>query len=45
MPSVAQILSFLVDFGMDLDGAFHTPRSTCQAQGVRWWIVVSATRR
>ena len=26
MPSVAQILSFMVDFGMDLDGAFHCPR-------------------
>lgn len=26
MPAVAQILSFLVDFGMDLDGAFHCPR-------------------
>src|SRR5262245_40109558 len=26
MPSVAQILSFMVDFGMDLDAAFHCPR-------------------
>ncbi|WP_119301526.1 gamma-glutamyltransferase family protein [Dongia deserti] len=26
MPAVAQILSFLADFGMDLDGAFHCPR-------------------
>jgi gamma-glutamyltranspeptidase/glutathione hydrolase len=26
MPAVAQILSFLVDFGMDLDQAFHCPR-------------------
>jgi gamma-glutamyltranspeptidase / glutathione hydrolase len=26
MPAVAQILSFLVDFGMDFDGAFHCPR-------------------
>ena len=26
MPAVAQILSFLVDFGMNLDGAFHCPR-------------------
>lgn len=26
MPSVAQILSFMVDFGMDLDRAFHCPR-------------------
>jgi gamma-glutamyltranspeptidase / glutathione hydrolase len=26
MPSVAQILSFMLDFGMDLDHAFHCPR-------------------
>ncbi|MEZ5833487.1 MAG: gamma-glutamyltransferase [Dongiaceae bacterium] len=26
MPAVAQILSFMVDFGMDLDRAFHCPR-------------------
>jgi gamma-glutamyltranspeptidase/glutathione hydrolase len=26
MPSVAQILSFMADFGMDLDAAFHCPR-------------------
>jgi gamma-glutamyltranspeptidase/glutathione hydrolase len=26
MPAVAQILSFMVDFGMDLDAAFHCPR-------------------
>ena len=26
MPAVAQTLSFLVDFDMDLDGAFHCPR-------------------
>ena len=26
MPSVAQILSFMLDFGMDLDRAFHCPR-------------------
>jgi gamma-glutamyltranspeptidase/glutathione hydrolase len=26
MPAVAQILSFLIDFGMDLDTAFHCPR-------------------
>jgi gamma-glutamyltranspeptidase/glutathione hydrolase len=26
MPSVAQILSFMVDFGMDIEGAFHCPR-------------------
>jgi len=26
MPAVMQLISFLVDFGMDLDAAFHTPR-------------------
>ena len=26
MPAVAQILSFMLDFGMDLDAAFHCPR-------------------
>ncbi len=26
MPAVAQILSFMVDFGLDLDRAFHCPR-------------------
>jgi gamma-glutamyltranspeptidase/glutathione hydrolase len=26
MPAVAQILSFMTDFGMDLDAAFHCPR-------------------
>ncbi|WP_395018501.1 gamma-glutamyltransferase [Dongia sp.] len=34
MPAVAQILSFLVDFGMDLDGAFHTPRIDVSGPGV-----------
>ncbi len=34
MPSVAQILSFLVDFGMDLDGAFHTPRIDVSGSGI-----------
>ncbi len=33
MPSVAQILSFLVDFGMDLDSAFHTPRIDVSGPG------------
>jgi gamma-glutamyltranspeptidase/glutathione hydrolase len=33
MPSVAQILSFLVDFGMDLDHAFHTPRIDVSGPG------------
>ena len=26
MPAVAQLASFLTDFGMDLDAAFHHPR-------------------
>jgi gamma-glutamyltranspeptidase/glutathione hydrolase len=26
MPAVAQLISFMVDFGMDMDAAFHTPR-------------------
>jgi gamma-glutamyltranspeptidase/glutathione hydrolase len=26
MPAVAQILSFMADFGMDLSAAFHCPR-------------------
>ena len=26
MPSVMQILSFVMDFGMDLDAAIHQPR-------------------
>lgn len=34
MPAVAQILSFLVDFGMDLDDAFHTPRIDVSGPGV-----------
>jgi gamma-glutamyltranspeptidase/glutathione hydrolase len=34
MPSVAQILSFMVDFSMDLDGAFHTPRIDVSGPGV-----------
>jgi gamma-glutamyltranspeptidase/glutathione hydrolase len=33
MPSVAQILSFMVDFGMDLDRAFHTPRIDVSGSG------------
>src|SRR4051812_32599743 len=33
MPSVAQILSFMVDFGMDIDGAFHTPRIDVSGPG------------
>lgn len=34
MPSVAQILSFMVDFGLDLDGAFHTPRIDVSGPGI-----------
>ncbi len=26
LPAVAQIISFAIDYGMDLDSAFHTPR-------------------
>jgi gamma-glutamyltranspeptidase/glutathione hydrolase len=33
MPAVAQILSFMVDFGLDLDGAFHTPRIDVSGPG------------
>jgi len=33
MPAVAQILSFLVDFGLDLDRAFHTPRIDVSGPG------------
>src|SRR5262249_50920917 len=34
MPSVAQILSFMVDFGMSLDAAFHTPRIDVSGSGI-----------
>jgi gamma-glutamyltranspeptidase/glutathione hydrolase len=34
MPSVTQILSFLVDFDMDLDSAFHTPRIDVSGAGI-----------
>jgi gamma-glutamyltranspeptidase/glutathione hydrolase len=34
MPAVAQILSFMVDFGMDLDSAFHAPRIDVSGPGV-----------
>jgi gamma-glutamyltranspeptidase/glutathione hydrolase len=34
LPAVAQILSFLVDFGMDLDAAFHCPRLDASGAGV-----------
>jgi gamma-glutamyltranspeptidase/glutathione hydrolase len=34
MPAVAQLLSFLVDAGMDLDAAFHTPRIDVSGSGV-----------
>ena len=33
MPAVAQLLSFMVDFGLDLDGAFHTPRIDVSGSG------------
>jgi gamma-glutamyltranspeptidase/glutathione hydrolase len=34
LPAVAQILSFLVDFGMDLEAAFHQPRLDESGRGV-----------
>jgi gamma-glutamyltranspeptidase/glutathione hydrolase len=34
MPAVAQILSFLLDFGMDLDAAFHCPRIDVSGPGL-----------
>ena len=34
MPAVAQVLSFLIDFGMDLDGAFHAPRIDVSGPGL-----------
>jgi gamma-glutamyltranspeptidase/glutathione hydrolase len=34
MPAVAQIVSFLLDFGMDLDGAFHQPRIDVSGPGL-----------
>jgi gamma-glutamyltranspeptidase/glutathione hydrolase len=34
MPAVAQVLSFMVDFEMDLDSAFHTPRIDVSGSGV-----------
>ena len=33
MPAVAQILSFMVDFRLDLDAAFHTPRIDVSGSG------------
>jgi gamma-glutamyltranspeptidase/glutathione hydrolase len=33
MPAVAQILSFLVDYGMDLEEAFHQPRLNQNGSG------------
>jgi gamma-glutamyltranspeptidase/glutathione hydrolase len=34
LPAVTQILSFLVDFGMDLEAAFHCPRLDASGAGV-----------
>lgn len=34
MPAVAQVLSFLLDFGMDLDAAFHQPRIDVSGPGL-----------
>lgn len=34
LPAVAQILSFLVDFGLDIEAAFHCPRLDASGAGV-----------
>ncbi|HWA43673.1 MAG TPA: gamma-glutamyltransferase [Hypericibacter adhaerens] len=34
LPAVTQVLSFLVDFGMDLEAAFHCPRLDASGAGV-----------
>jgi Gamma-glutamyltransferase len=34
MPAVAQILSFLIDYGMDLETAFHQPRLDESGSGI-----------
>lgn len=34
MPAVAQVLSFMIDFRMDLDGAFHCPRIDVSGPGL-----------
>lgn len=34
MPAVAQVLSFMIDFGQDIDAAIHQPRIDSSAAGV-----------
>jgi gamma-glutamyltranspeptidase/glutathione hydrolase len=34
MPAVAQILSFVIDYGMDLETAFHQPRLDESGSGI-----------
>jgi gamma-glutamyltranspeptidase/glutathione hydrolase len=34
LPAVAEILSFVIDFGMDLEKAFHHPRLDESARGI-----------
>jgi gamma-glutamyltranspeptidase/glutathione hydrolase len=34
MPAVAELLSFTIDFGMDLQAAFHQPRLDESARGI-----------
>lgn len=34
LPAVTQLLSFLIDFGQDLDGAFHLPRIDASEAGL-----------
>ena len=37
MPAVMQILSFLIDYGMPLEAAFHQPRIDASVQGQPWF--------
>jgi gamma-glutamyltranspeptidase/glutathione hydrolase len=37
MPAVMQIISFLVDYGMSLDAAFHQPRIDASVMGQPWY--------
>ena len=34
LPAVAEILSFTIDYGMDLQAAFHQPRLDESARGI-----------
>lgn len=37
MPAVMQILSFLIDYGMPLEAAFHQPRVDASVMGQPWY--------